>query len=452
MDMSAKLGGSSALLTKEISVVTREELYKFVWSMPMLKVADQFGVSSSYMARVCTALNVPRPERGYWAKKAVGKAPPQEPLPDAQPGELSSWSRGGELPTPPKPLHTPRRRSHTTRVRISKDAVHPLISGAQEHFETGRPVEDGAYLKPYKKLLVDVTTSKANLDKGLNFANELFKRLEASGYRVVIAPPNERFSRRSIEEREVPEKRREGFGPSLWSPCRPTVAYIGTVPIGLAFVEMSERVLMRYIGNGKYIRESDYVPPVRARHATSYTWTTTSEIPSGRLKVVAYCPYRKVSWFQEWQESSKTPLDKTIPEIIRGIEHAAIELVAKLEEADRQAAIREREWQEAQERFRREDDRKKVEQSIKESRDELTQVIQRWAHVVSIEQFLRGVEERANGLSQNQRAQVLRRLNMVRGLLGTQDPLDFFMSWKTPAERYQPQYTTPYSMMEIPDI
>ena len=43
-------------------MVTREELYALVWSIPMTKVADQFGVSGSYMARICTFLNVPRPE------------------------------------------------------------------------------------------------------------------------------------------------------------------------------------------------------------------------------------------------------------------------------------------------------------------------------------------------------------------------------------------------------
>lgn len=420
-------------------MITREELYELVWSKPMLQVASQFEVSSSYMARICAALNVPRPEPGYWAKKAVGKAPPQESLLDALPGELTSWSRDEALPTPPRAKYTPRSRSRTGRHRVSKDAMHALVRGAREHFETGRPVDDGAYLKPYKRLFVDVTTSKAALQKSLNFANELFKRLEASGHRPVIAPPNERFSRISIEEREEPEKRRDGFGPSLWSPYRPTVVYVGTVPIGLAFVEMSEKALMRYV-DGRYIRKADYVRSTRTRSASSYTWTTTSEIPSGRLKLIAYCPYRKVSWFQEWKEASKAPLDKRIPEIIRGIENAAIDLVAKLEEADRQAEIREREWQEAQERYRREDDRKKVEQSIKESRDELTQVIQRWAHVVSIEQFLRGVEERAECLAQDERARVLERLDMARAFLGTQDPLDFIKSWKTPTERYQPRY------------
>ena len=100
--------------------VSREALYEMVWSEPMLRVAARFGVSSSYMARVCTLLNVPRPERGYWAKLAVGKAPKQPPLgsgkpdPVVTPGDIVKpqstdlaaphGSRCARLPAIPPPL------------------------------------------------------------------------------------------------------------------------------------------------------------------------------------------------------------------------------------------------------------------------------------------------------------------------------------------------------------
>ena len=34
-------------------LVSRQELYEMVWSMPMIKVAEQFKVSGSYMALEC---------------------------------------------------------------------------------------------------------------------------------------------------------------------------------------------------------------------------------------------------------------------------------------------------------------------------------------------------------------------------------------------------------------
>ena len=55
--------------------VSGEELYEQVWNEPMTKVAIRYNVSSSFLARVCERLNVPRPTRSYWAQLEVGKAP-----------------------------------------------------------------------------------------------------------------------------------------------------------------------------------------------------------------------------------------------------------------------------------------------------------------------------------------------------------------------------------------
>lgn len=59
---------------------------------------------------------------------------------------------------------------------------------------------------------------------------------------------------------------------------------------------------------------------------------------------------------------------------------------------------------------------------------------------MSVERFLAGVEQRAAELPEADRTLILERLKLAREFLGTQDPLDFFLSWKTPAERYQPVY------------
>ena len=168
-------------------MISREELYQLVWAEPMSKVAVRFDVSGSYMARVCELLNVPRPERGYWAKLAVGKAPEPLPLPEARPGDQLYWSKDETFRPPPKPRQAPRSRSASRRVTISKARIHPLIRGAKAHFKNSRPIDDGAYLKPFKQLLVDVTTSEACLDKALGLANDLFNAFESVGHRVVIA-------------------------------------------------------------------------------------------------------------------------------------------------------------------------------------------------------------------------------------------------------------------------
>ena len=421
-------------------MLSRDELHRLVWSEPMTRIAERFDVSGSYLARVCTLLNVPRPERGYWAKLAVGKAPPQTPLPAPRPGDPLHWSKEGERVAVQKPKAPPRRPPER-KVRIARNEVHGLIRGARSHFENGRPVDDGAYLKPYKKLLVDVTASKSGLDKALALANDLFNALESLGYRVVLAPADAKLGRERIDERELATKPRGHWQYSgLWSPYRPTVVYVGTVAIGLAIVEVSENVTLRY-ANGKYVRESEYVPP-RGRYHVDHSWTTTRDLPSGRMRIVAFSPYGGVSWSQQWQETNSTSLRGQIRSIVETIEAAAPDLVAKLEEAERQAEVRRQQWLEEEERRRREEDRRRVEQSIADSKSELRQVIERWSDVMSIERFLGGVEQRADVLPESERGKVLERLALARAFLGTQDPLDFFRSWKTPEERYTPRYVS----------
>ena len=159
----------AALAAGSDDPVSREALYEMVWSEPMLRVAAQFGVSSSYMARICTLLNVPRPERGYWAKLAVGKAPKRPPLPEPRPGDPLEWTRDGALPkrarSLPKPPDQRPRRKRTARRQLPDR--HPLVSGAKPLFETGRLSWRTQYLKPTKRLLVDLAVTKTGLDKAI---------------------------------------------------------------------------------------------------------------------------------------------------------------------------------------------------------------------------------------------------------------------------------------------
>jgi hypothetical protein len=55
--------------------VTRETLYDQILENPMTTVAEQYGVSSNYLARICEELKVPRPNRGHWARRAAGQYP-----------------------------------------------------------------------------------------------------------------------------------------------------------------------------------------------------------------------------------------------------------------------------------------------------------------------------------------------------------------------------------------
>jgi hypothetical protein len=57
----------------------REELYEKVWSLPTREVAKHYGFSDVRLGKLCKILRVPKPGRGYWAKKEAGKPTPKRP-------------------------------------------------------------------------------------------------------------------------------------------------------------------------------------------------------------------------------------------------------------------------------------------------------------------------------------------------------------------------------------
>jgi hypothetical protein len=281
----------------------------------------------------------------------------------------------------------------------------------------------------------------------LALANELFNALEASGHRVHFATSMSRLYRPHIDEREEVLKSKYGEqlhrNSNVWQPAHPTVAYIGAVPFGLAVMEMTEETAMRYL-NGEYVRESEYKARKSSRSPMGHTWTTTRDIACGRLRLIVYAPQQDVSWSLTFQETVRRSLAQDVKNIVKSIENSVEAVRNELAEAEKRAQVQRREWDEQRERWRHEGDQRKTAASRKESREQLMQAIQSWATTVSIEQFFKGVEERADKLPAAQQALILERLQLARETIGTQDPLEFFKSWKAPRERYVPLSERPH--------
>jgi len=391
------------------------------------------------MARVCAALNVPRPARGYWAKLAVGKAPPIEGLPPTLPGDAVTWDeKGGPLALP-----LPQRQAVDTtptqrRTRTSKPSptMHSLIRNYRGEFLRSRPKEPGGYLKPYKKLLPYVVCSEACLDQALSLASKLYNELEALGARVLIAPGDRNWHRVAIDEREFPREKRDRYSYSgLWSPVRPTVAFFENAAVSIVVIEMTEEVLLRYAGGG-YIRETEYQANLR-KYRREHTWTTTRPLPSGRLRLVAHAA-EGVDWSLTWQEAGVTSLESSIKKIAHEIREAIPDVARLVKESKRQAEVRRQEWLVAEDRRRQEEDRRRIQESNTQSREQLNQVIARWGDRMSVERFLQELTAAIDRAPDSDKTDLLERLELARNFLGTADPLDFFRAWKAPSEIYMP--------------
>ncbi|WP_248114024.1 hypothetical protein [Ralstonia pseudosolanacearum] len=288
------------------------------------------------------------------------------------------------------------------------------------------------YLKPRKRLLVDIVATKTGLDKALSFGNELFLALEDDGYRVVIAPHGERLTRRDFDEREVPRK--DHSYRDRWSPGRSTVVYIGTVAIGLTIIEMSEEVEVRYV-NGEYVRLSEYVPPKRGRYVPDHGWTSKQDLPSGRLCLQAYSPYWRAEWSRQWRETPSRDITSLIPAIVKELRQTASEVARLAEEGERQAELERQRWEAQREQWRREEEEKRAAKALKDSTEELLQIIDGWAQSRRLADFFSDAKLRLEGLNADEQNEMLERLKRAQELVGSVDALERFRSWKAPEER-----------------
>lgn len=141
---------------------TRQEFYDLVWSQPMQKLAQSFGISDVALAKQCKKANIPVPNRGYWARKQAGKSVIQVALPPRLPGASdrfngadyrygfygSDWAeKYKDVPIPPEPTFDEelasveeRARKLVGKVRCPRtfEPAHPLVAKLLGHDEIRR--------------------------------------------------------------------------------------------------------------------------------------------------------------------------------------------------------------------------------------------------------------------------------------------------------------------------
>jgi len=140
---------------------TRLELYQLVWSEPLRKLAQRFGISDVAIAKRCRRSNIPLPGIGYWAKKEAGKQVFQPMFPPRGLGQSDVVTIGGDdryrreesdeellaatiTPPPPFPNGLPevtlRAKQLVGKVRASASLAnsHPSIARLLQEDEQRR--------------------------------------------------------------------------------------------------------------------------------------------------------------------------------------------------------------------------------------------------------------------------------------------------------------------------
>lgn len=68
------------VMTSKKTNLERQKLFDEAWATPVTKLAKTYGLSDVGLRKICAALDVPLPPRGYWAKLAAGKTIPKPAL------------------------------------------------------------------------------------------------------------------------------------------------------------------------------------------------------------------------------------------------------------------------------------------------------------------------------------------------------------------------------------
>jgi len=149
----------------------------------------------------------------------------------------------------------------------------------------------------------------------------------------------------------------------------------------------------------------------------------------------AYSPYPRAKWVHQWRETQDRDLCSQIKAIVKELEQAAIQIAGLVEEGERQAQIEHEKWEVQHAQWLRAEAERLAVKALKDSKEDIYRIIDRWAEVNRIEQFFADAERRTADLEDEERNRLLDRLKRARELIGSADALEHFMIWKTPEER-----------------
>ena len=172
--------------------VRREDLYEQVWSEPVIKAAQQYGITGTALSKICRKAEIPVPPVGYWQRLRYGYKPVRPALP-----LLKDASRGiiGIEKRLPRPKHSPEveaqpasEEDENKRIHVAERLTRPhslvqLTAGMLR----GRTLDQtGMLSRTWKEKCLAVHVSRDRLPRALRIMDAFLKAIEARGFRVSV--------------------------------------------------------------------------------------------------------------------------------------------------------------------------------------------------------------------------------------------------------------------------
>jgi len=175
----------------------REELYRQVWDKPMLKVAEEYGVSSVALGKTCQKLSVPVPGGGHWAKLAHGhEGVKKPPLPKMD--NVPVIYRTPVVQRPP--MNTSEGDAELAAINqlLSSGALdpapfdasarpNPLIRHTASLLRSRSHKDEHGILLPREPDGLDVKVSEGTLERALQVMAQVIAVLERQNHGVEVS-------------------------------------------------------------------------------------------------------------------------------------------------------------------------------------------------------------------------------------------------------------------------
>lgn len=238
----------------------REDLFRQVWAEPVTHVARRIGISDVALAKVCRGMGIPLPGRGYWARKAAGRAPAPPQLKPPKPGTPAAYVRHQFEGDPAAAVGDEIRAEVARQVAAEPtrpvpevlEDPHPLVARARSILQRAER-RLGEVL--YNHSCLDISAQGEALDRACRIMDTLLRELEARGHSVEVTAPKEEGQKRE--------------------PSR-TLVLVGDSSVQIGIDEAVDRIQMPLPEPRKPRGPYDYVPRPRREY---------EHRPTGRLRL-----------------------------------------------------------------------------------------------------------------------------------------------------------------------
>jgi hypothetical protein len=174
-------------MLKETKILTRAQLYDFVWTTPMFELAKQFQLSDNGLRKVCRKYLIPIPKMGHWQKVRFGKAPKKPSLPGYA-GEdrilIKTMPRIKEILKPSQLI------SEAIFIPGNISKFHPLIKQTKDLFKAGHK-NQGRFRARRGERALDIRVGPEQLTRAFRIMDTIIKALEERGAKVTLEKDGE---------------------------------------------------------------------------------------------------------------------------------------------------------------------------------------------------------------------------------------------------------------------